>query len=342
MLLPLVGAKSTVFARGPKPKPGIMEPDITRFATLLACPLCRGELDLGDTSALRCPKCPELFPAIREIPRFAGIDGAYADSFGFQWNVYEVMDDAEDRAVFREKTSFAPEDLAGMTVLDAGVGSGRYARLAARHADLFVGLDLSLAVERARKALRGLGNSLILQGDILSPPLRPESFDLVYSIGVLHHTPDTERAFRSLARLVAPGGHLAVWVYRKNSFVQELLNSLVRSYTTRLDNRALMRFIDPLARLGWMPLVKHLSKLINFSTHPKAAVRFCDTFDWYSPTYQYHHTPDEVTGWFRAAGFEDIRLLRPEKARNSLYRKMFEKGLIIGSGVNVVARRAEP
>jgi SAM-dependent methyltransferase len=226
-----------------------------------------------------------------------------------------------------------------MTVLDAGVGSGRYARLAARHAQTFVGLDLSLAVERAKKALDGFGNSLVVQGDLMAPPLRPASFDLVYSIGVIHHTPDTKRAFDSLARLVAPGGHLAIWVYRRNSPVQEALNTLVRAYTTRLSHRSLMRLLAPFARLGGLPVLRHLSKLINFSTHPKLAIRYCDTFDWYSPAYQHHHTEAEVAAWFSDAGFEDIRLLEPSKAEDPFYRKMFKRGLIIGSGVNVVARR---
>lgn len=316
-----------------------MEPDLTRFAHLLACPGCLGELTRKGALVLFCPGCARAFPLAGGIPRFAGVDGDYADSFGFQWNVYEVMDEAEDLAVFEEKTSFSPADLAGMTVLDAGVGSGRYGRLAARHAETFVGIDLSLAVERANKALHGLGNSLILQGDLMEPPLRPESFDLVYSIGVLHHTPDTKRAFHSLARLVAPGGHLAIWVYRRNSPLQEALNSLVRAYTTKLGHRRLMSLLAPLARLGGLPVLKHLSKLINFSTHPKLAIRYCDTFDWYSPAYQHHHTEAEVAAWFSGAGFEDIRLLLPAKAKDPFYRKMFKRGLIIGSGVNMVARR---
>ena len=44
-------------------------------------------------------------------------------------------------------------------------------------------------------------------------PFAPESFDYIYSIGVLHHTPDCEQAFKGLPRLLKPGGRIAIWLY---------------------------------------------------------------------------------------------------------------------------------
>ena len=46
-----------------------------------------------------------------------------------------------------------------------------------------------------------------------------------------------------------------------------------------------------------------LNKLVNFSNHPDPELRMCDTYDWYAPTYQHHHTPGELCEWFEAAGF---------------------------------------
>jgi hypothetical protein len=46
--------------------------------------------------------------------------------------------------------------------------------------------------------------------------------------------------------------------------------------------------------------------LIHVSTHPRAEVRLLDTFDWYSPQYQWKHTVQEVENWFRDEGFVDI------------------------------------
>jgi hypothetical protein len=80
------------------------------------------------------------------------------------------------------------------------------------------------------------------------------------------------------------------------------------------------------------------SKIVNVSTHPDPHLRVCDTFDWYSPTYQSHHTPKEVRGWFESAGFEGIAELPPAKS-GRIYRTAFAWGLIPGSGVNFTGIR---
>ena len=98
---------------------------------LFRCPKCRGPLGApGDPPAMRCRGCAAPYPIAGGIPRFAG--ESYAASFGRQWNRYDVARDEEDEAVFAVKTGVAPRDLAGLTVLDAGCGGGRYARVAGR------------------------------------------------------------------------------------------------------------------------------------------------------------------------------------------------------------------
>ena len=103
--------------------------------------------------------------------------------------------------------------LTGRTVIEMGCGMGKYVKTIAGHAALAVGLDLSHSLERARENTRGLTNVLLVQGNILEPPFRPGTFDYVYSVGVLHHTPDCRMAFKRSAALVAPGGRFSVWLY---------------------------------------------------------------------------------------------------------------------------------
>ncbi|MCY2968390.1 MAG: hypothetical protein NT069_32965 [Planctomycetota bacterium] len=57
--------------------------------------------------------------------------------------------------------------------------------------------------------------------------------------------------------------------------------------------------------------------------------------------YQHHHTTAELLSWFEVAGFEDLRVLPPEKT-GRLYRWTYEQNLLIGSGVNVQGRRVSP
>src|SRR6478672_928673 len=67
---------------------------------------------------------------------------------------------------------------------------------------------------------------------VLDAPLADGQFDLVFSIGVLHHSPDPRRAFAQVASKVKPGGRLAVWLYRRNTLPQEAINTAARALTT--------------------------------------------------------------------------------------------------------------
>jgi len=260
---------------------------------------------------------------------------AFAESFGFQWNRFEVRQPAEDESTFEVKTGVRLEELKGLRVLDAGCGGGRYCRVAAEAGALVVGVDRSLAVEKARALCEGTGTVALIQADLTKLPLREDAFDLVFSIGVLHHGPSTYASLASIARRVRPGGRLTVWLYRRNWLIQEWLNDWLRARARRMPREQLLEWCRFGARLGAVPIVNQtLNKVVNFSNHPVEELRICDNFDWYSPEYQHHHTPAEVIRWFRDLGFRDVRLLEPAK-RGRLYRAAWRAGLIIGSGVNV-------
>ena len=102
------------------------------------------------------------------------------------------------------------------TVLDLGTGTGRMLQLLDGHGDGFeraVGLDNShsmLAVARANLERAEVHGVDLRQGDVYSPPLDRDSFDLVVVHQVLHYLDDPVRAVREAARLVAPGGRLVV------------------------------------------------------------------------------------------------------------------------------------
>jgi SAM-dependent methyltransferase len=275
---------------------------------------------------------------VRGIPRFAG--DAYVASFGRQWNRYDVARTEEDEAVFRVKTGIDPADLKGKLVLDAGCGGGRYALLAARQGAQVVGIDLSVAVEKAAALCAEWRDVAILQADLLELPLARGVFDVVFSIGVLHHSPDPRRAFAQIAARVKPGGRLAVWLYRKNTAPQEFLNTTLRAVTSQLPARILEPMCVGLGVLGGIPVLNQtLNKVANFSNHPDWTLRICDTFDWYAPRYQSHHTVTELKRWFAEDGFRDLAVLPPARS-GRLYDWAYEHNLIIGSGVNVAGVKA--
>src|SRR2546425_3339202 len=108
----------------------------------------------------------------------------------------------------------------GLRVLEIGCGLGTDGAQFAKAGADYTGIDLTdAAIELARKRfeLCGLqGNFQIADAENLEFP--DESFDLVYSHGVLHHTPDTARAVREIHRVLKPGGRAIVMLYHRGSY----------------------------------------------------------------------------------------------------------------------------
>src|SRR5262249_40745818 len=145
----------------------------------------------------------------------------YAGNFGFEWNLHSdtQLDDQrsdESEHTFRNKTGFTREQLRGKRVLDVGCGMGRFSDVASRWGATVVGIDLSRAVDAAQRNVGGRPNVHIAQADVFELPFRAETFDFIFSIGVLHHTPDTRKAFDNLPGLLRRGGTIAIWLYARH------------------------------------------------------------------------------------------------------------------------------
>jgi SAM-dependent methyltransferase len=285
-----------------------------RLADLpLVCPDCGASLRLDEPDRFACSR-GHAFPVLDGIPRFVSAE-SYADSFGFEWTrhrqtqVDSVSGRTDSHDTFARKVGLGRSELEGRLTLDAGVGSGRFAEVAADYGARVVGVDLSRAVEAAAENLGD--RAMIAQADLFRLPFAEGTFDVVYSIGVLHHTPDTAAAVRALAALVKPGGVLAVWVYRRSR--RSRMSDLYRHLTTRMSDRSLYRLCQVVARLHplrRLPLIgRPFDFLLPFSHQADLEWRVLDTFDWYAPRYQWKHTDGEVVGWFRDLGFESIEVL---------------------------------
>ena len=290
---------------------------------ILRCIACRAELREQDDGYV-CSRCAAGYSTVRGVPRFVEASN-YANSFGFQWQQYDRTQlDTEENHVseidFLRRTGFTPDEIKGKLILDVGCGMGRFAEVATRYGARVVGVDLSAAVE---VAVRNLAQRDFagLQADVFHLPFAPESFDFIYSIGVLHHTPDCETAVKVLPQYLKPGGTLAVWLYSAyNPWYK--FSDIYRKYTSRMSPQTLHRlvrlavpFFYHLDRgLRKIPLVgKPVAGLIHLmfpvNRNPDPQWRVLDTFDWYSPQYQSKHTYEEVFRWFESCELDKIRVL---------------------------------
>lgn len=293
------------------------------FETILRCLNCGASVEREHAGGFLCRACGHAYPKVNGIARFVDAQ-KYAASFGYQWHRYQKTQLDHDEVVesdrhFRMKTTLRPEDLRGKLVLDVGCGMGRFAEVATRWGARVVGIDLSAAAEVAAKNLADR-DFIAFQADVFGLPFASESFDIIYSVGVLHHTPDCEAAVKVLEKYLKPGGILAVWLYSGYSKWYRF-SDLWRRYTHKMKpqtlhsmlkvavpffyhlNRGLKRV--PMVGRPVAGLVQHVFP-VNRQKDPEA--RMLDTFDWYSPRYQSKHTYEQVFRWYEAMGMEDMRI----------------------------------
>ena len=128
------------------------------------------------------------------------------------------------------------ESAAGKRVLEVGCGLGTDGARFARAGAVYTGVDLTeaaVSLARRRFELEGLAGEFRVS-DAESLDFADESFDLVYSHGVLHHTPDTARAVREIRRVLRPGGRAVVMLYHRDSYNYRVNIRLLRRLGARL------------------------------------------------------------------------------------------------------------
>ena len=176
------------------------------------------------------------------------------DRFGFEWDTYsELRPEHEEQ--FRHWTAhFSPEDWAGKSFLDVGCGMGRNSYWPLRYgAARGVAVDVDpRSVAAARQTLREFPHAEVSLASAYELPYR-EEFDIVFSIGVLHHLADPPRALANMVRAAKPGGTVLVWVYglENNEWIVRFVSPVRERVLSRLPIRLLHVLSLPLGLGMW-------------------------------------------------------------------------------------------
>lgn len=314
----------------------------------IACPACGGDLtgtydswngDEAMSGHVECRSCANRYPIVRGIPRMnvemRELENV-ARTFGYEWSEFHEGEfekstvfgrsPEEDWAYFLEGLGITEEELRGKSVLDGGCGSGRLTQQIAEHgAGVVIGVDMNEAIDHVFRHTRHLPNLLLVQGNIMKLPFKSGVFDLAWSNGVIHHTPDAAACAEQLARVVKPRGKLYIWVYAKRFSPFMLAKDAADTLRiTRLSERNLLRLCRALSypTLALIALYRAATRLplvprtpwIEWTTRRRTIQELRLTwFDTLSPQYDTAHSEEEVKGWFERSGFEQISAIQEPK-----------------------------
>jgi 2-polyprenyl-3-methyl-5-hydroxy-6-metoxy-1,4-benzoquinol methylase len=321
-----------------------------KLLSTLRCPGCHGRLSLvgtttsGATISFECTQCNEAFPVLDDIPRMLltpmreALSGAgsasendnhqvrTAQSFGYEWTRFPEMYAEWQQSFLDYMYPHDPEFFRGKRVLDAGCGNGRFAYYAAKYGAEVWAIDLGRAVEVARRNTEEAGSVQVVQADLHRPPFALESFDFIYSVGVLHHLPDPEAAFQNLLHYLKPQGEIQIYLYWRpeGQPVKRVLLSIItaaRQVTTRLPHQAVYALAFPAAVAAFTFFVwpyrilkatglKSLAQKLPMKQYANLPFRVCvnDQLDRFSAPIENRYTRQDVADWLNRAQLEKTKI----------------------------------
>ena len=296
----------------------------------------------------------DLDPAFDTYP--TELQKQTAESFGYKWGRRDSYSSPEMRSAVRGwlHKKYFDESIAQKhtvlkknqkkRILDAGCGAG-LSFLAlfddCIEGNFYTGVDISSAVELCRENFQSSGlDGRFIRQDIFALDF-PEmgSFDLIFSEGVMHHTPSVANAIKKLSMFLSKEGRFLFYIYKKKAPLREFCDDFIRERLSRMSDDESWRAISQITELG--ELLSNLGITINiprdinlleipagqhdiqrffynyvFKCYINPNLTFAESnhvnFDWYRPSLCHRHTADEVDGFLEDAGLTAVRLFEDE------------------------------
>ncbi|HWU38787.1 MAG TPA: class I SAM-dependent methyltransferase [Candidatus Acidoferrum sp.] len=234
-------------------------------------------------------------------------------------------------------------------ILDAGTGHGRDAEWFSQNsAGIVFGIDISTGIYNAYRDLHHIENLHFAQADLTRLPFPEGFFDFISCDQVIHHTPNVRESLHALLRHLVPGGHIAIYVYKKKGPVREFCDDYIRKQTVGMPPDECMRICESITKFGKalsdlrveievpedIPVLEikagryDLQRFIYwnmFKCYWNDTIDWDNNtitnFDWYHPFHAHRHTPEEVRGWCESAGLEIVHFDVVESGISVLGRK---------------------
>lgn len=261
------------------------------------------------------------------------VDSAVVEDFGNEWKTMDQasLGQAEKEMIFRSYFSIFPWSLIGDDAVgyDAGCGSGRWAMLVAPKVKHLHCVDPSVAIDVAKSNLKGLENCSFHKCTVGEMPFPDESMDFGYSLGVLHHIPDTQKGIESCVKKLKKGAPFLLYLYY--AFDNKPLwyayiwktSDYVRRAISRMPKRQKLLICQMIAYLVYFPLARAAKLLerkgFNVSSWPLSAYRDksfytmkTDALDRFGTRLEHRFTRLQIREMMIAAGLQDIEFSSQE------------------------------
>jgi SAM-dependent methyltransferase len=264
----------------------------------------------------------------------ANMDARTVESFGSEWARFDqsTLTAEEHQRMFEGYFGAFPwEDLPpDAEGFDMGCGSGRWARLVAPRVGVLNCIDpAEAALAVARRNLAALSNVRFHPAGVDTAPLAPGSQDFGYSLGVLHHIPDTEAALATCIRYLKPGAPFLLYLYyafdNRPAWFRALwaLTERGRGFISRQDDQVKPFLTDPIALLVYLPLAR-IARVgtrlgLDMRNVPLYAYRDeslytmrTDSRDRFGTPLEQRFSRAQIEAMMRRAGLVDIRFSERE------------------------------
>lgn len=263
-------------------------------------------------------------------PTGNNVDAATVAGFGKEWTRFEQagLDHDEAEEIFSQYFSIFPWEVLpkdGGSGADVGCGSGRWARLVAGRVRELHLIDASAdALKVAQANLSVQKNAVFHCCSVDELPFADESLDFAYSLGVLHHVPDTATAIRAIASKLKPGAPLLLylyyafdnrpvwyrWIWRLSDLARRIISRLPQPLKVLVAEAAAVGLYWPIARAGSL-LAKAGLKTGNWPLayygNRSLYVMRTDALDRLGTRLEQRFTRAEISALLSHAGFDNLR-----------------------------------
>jgi SAM-dependent methyltransferase len=270
---------------------------------------------------------------LKSIKMLKNLDVNTVKSFGDEWTRFDQseLSAAESEKIFEDYFALFPWNKLpeNATGFDMGCGSGRWAKLMAPRVGHLHCIDPSSALDVARAALATEANVTFHCASVDESPLLPASQDFGYSLGVLHHVPDTAGAIQACVAMLKPGAPFQVYIYYafdNRPLLFKLIwrfSDLLRRFVCKLPPKLKHLVTDLFAALVYFPLARFslLAERRGFNVgniplsyyrnHSFYTMR-TDSRDRFGTPLEQRFTRKAITAMLQVAGLDEVQFSERE------------------------------